>query len=35
MENCVIFKAEKKIFRLLLDESASMDDIFSETEKIT
>jgi septum site-determining protein MinC len=33
MENCVIFKAEKKIFRLLLDESASMDDIFSETEK--
>lgn len=33
MEDSVIFKAEKKIFRLLLSESASLDDILSETEQ--
>lgn len=33
MENCVVFKAEKKIFRLLLNESATIDEIISETEQ--
>ena len=33
MEDSVIFKAEKKIFRLLLSESASWDEIISETEQ--